>query len=101
MSSFTHKRRRSPDLLSTVVLVVGMALSLTLVSQANAAARPVQPQLAGQCLTSLSVLDLRTQREHPVRASRQDSNRNCRRVTLEGLRMLGMWALSGRRSNGR
>jgi hypothetical protein len=92
MNDFPQKRRRSPDLFSLVLLVVGMALSLTLVAQAQAAGRPMQPQLAGQCLTSLSVVDLRVPGDNQAGVSHCGGNLDCPRVTRKGLRVLGVWA---------
>lgn len=91
-----HNRRHHPDLFASLVLIVGFALSMTLVSQAHAVARPVQPTLKGECImpVSLSVADARKRRAVVgSSALRQARAKRCRNVSLSALRVLGIWGV--------
>jgi len=96
MMGSKHNSRRHPDLFGALLLVVGLAFSLTVASQAQAAAKPVQPSVAGHCLQSLSVLDLRDTRDAEMDGRMRVQRQQCRKASVKALRMLGFWAVGVR-----
>jgi len=96
-----HNSRRHPDFFGVLLLVVGMALALTVFNQAQAAAKPVQPRLAGDCLQSLSVVDLREEQVGMDARTRRLQATECRKASAQALRMLGFWAVGIRTASAR
>jgi len=96
-----HNSRRHPDFFGVLLLVVGMAFALTVFSQVQAAAKPVQPRLAGDCLQSLSVVDLREERVGMDARTRRLQATQCRKASAQTLRMLGLWAVGMRTASAR